>query len=149
MSHLRAVDALRDCSRSGEIVLDDFGGSGSTLIAAQKTWRKARLIEYDPRYCDTIMKRWEACTGKKSKLDACGSTFEEGANRRPVLEMEAAEPPGRTRKLRTTKVGMTARLSPTPLATASHLSSIGSRKVNQAIPKSGARDHHMWGRLVQ
>ena len=60
------ADAIRDCSRRGEIVLDCFGGSGSTLIAAEKTGRRARLIEYDPLYCDTIVRRWEQLTGKRA-----------------------------------------------------------------------------------
>jgi DNA modification methylase len=70
------ADAIRDCSRRGEIVLDGFGGSGSTLIAAEKTGRLARLIEYDPLYCDTIVRRWEAYTGKRAILEATGETFE-------------------------------------------------------------------------
>ncbi|NJN35767.1 MAG: site-specific DNA-methyltransferase [Nitrospiraceae bacterium] len=57
-------DAIRDCSRRGNIVLDMFGGSGSTLIAAEESGRKARLIEYDPSYCDVIVARWEKLTGK-------------------------------------------------------------------------------------
>lgn len=71
------ADAIRDCSRRGEIVLDGFGGSGSTLIAAEKTGRCARLIEYDPLYCDTIVRRWEARTGKRARLGATGEGFEE------------------------------------------------------------------------
>jgi DNA modification methylase len=62
------ADAIRDCSRRGEIVLDGFGGSGSTLIAAEKTGRVARLIEYDPGYCDTILRRFQAYTGKQPVL---------------------------------------------------------------------------------
>ena len=61
------ADAIRDCSKRGETILDGFGGSGSTLIAAEKTGRAARLIEYDPLYCDTIIRRWERYTGKKAK----------------------------------------------------------------------------------
>ena len=57
--HLIAA-ALRDVSGRGEIVLDGFGGSGSTLIAAAKTGRRARLCEIDPIYCDRILARWEA-----------------------------------------------------------------------------------------
>ena len=53
------ADAIRDVSGRGEIVLDLFGGSGSTLIAAQKTGRRARLAELDPIYCDRILQRWE------------------------------------------------------------------------------------------
>lgn len=85
------ADALRDCSRRGEIVLDGFGGSGSTLIAAQKTGRKARLVEYDPLYCDTIIRRWQAYTGKQAKLDATRATFDEMADERLGLQLEAAE----------------------------------------------------------
>jgi len=70
------ADAIRDCSRRGEIVLDAFGGSGSTLIAAEKTGRSARLIEYDPLYCDTIVRRWEAYTGKRATLAVTGDNFE-------------------------------------------------------------------------
>lgn len=51
-----------------DIVLDLFGGSGSTLIACEKTGRKARLMELDPKYCDVIVKRWEDFTGKKAEL---------------------------------------------------------------------------------
>lgn len=71
------ADAIKDCSRRGEIVLDCFGGSGSTLIAAEKTGRKARLIEYDPLYCDTIVRRWEKFTGKHAIHAASGITFED------------------------------------------------------------------------
>ncbi|RDC58925.1 Site-specific DNA-methyltransferase (adenine-specific) [Alteripontixanthobacter maritimus] len=70
------ADAIRDCSRRGEITLDGFGGSGSTLIAAEKTGRSARLIEYDPAYCDTIVRRWEVYTGKKAILAETGESFE-------------------------------------------------------------------------
>ena len=71
------ADALRDCSRRGDIVLDPFGGSGTTLIAAQQTGRVARLIEFDPLYCDTIVRRFEATTGKSATLGADGPSFEE------------------------------------------------------------------------
>ena len=59
-------DAIRDCSRRGDIILDMFGGSGSTLIAADQAGRLARLIEYDPVYCDVIVARWEKLTGKSA-----------------------------------------------------------------------------------
>jgi DNA modification methylase len=55
-------------STAGEVVLDLFGGSGSTMIACEKTGRKARLMELDPKYCDVIVKRWEDFTGKKAVL---------------------------------------------------------------------------------
>ena len=67
------ADAIKDCSRRGDIVLDGFGGSGTTLIAAEKTGRTARLIEYDPSYCDTILRRYLAYTGRQPSLltDGC------------------------------------------------------------------------------
>lgn len=49
-------------------MLDGFGGSGSTIIAAEKTGRKARLIELDPKFCDVIVRRWEEYTGQKAQL---------------------------------------------------------------------------------
>jgi site-specific DNA-methyltransferase (adenine-specific) len=55
-------------TKGQDVVLDLFGGSGSTLIACEKTGRKARLMELDPKYCDVIVKRWEDFTGKKAEL---------------------------------------------------------------------------------
>lgn len=69
------MDAIKDCSRHGDIVLDPFGGSGTTLIAAHKTRRQARLIELDPLYCDVIIRRWQALTGQDAVLAASGKTF--------------------------------------------------------------------------
>jgi DNA modification methylase len=63
-----AIRAMQYSSRPGERVLDLFGGSGSTLIAAEQTDRHARLMELDPLYCDVIVQRWEAFAGKKAKL---------------------------------------------------------------------------------
>lgn len=83
------ADAIRDCSKRGEIVLDGFGGSGSTLIAAEKTGRSARLIEYDPLYCDTIVKRWEAQTGKRATLTATGERFDDLAETRLSVNLNS------------------------------------------------------------
>ena len=85
------ADAIRDCSRRGEIVLDCFGGSGSTLIAAEKTGRNARLIEYDPLYCDTIVHRWEKLTGKRATLAVTDETFEDLADSRLGVDLVADE----------------------------------------------------------
>lgn len=60
--------AILNSSKSGDIVLDGFGGSGSTLIACEKNNRKARLMELDPKFCDVIVKRWEEYTGRKAEL---------------------------------------------------------------------------------
>lgn len=62
------ADAIKDCSKRRGIILDPFGGSGTTLIAAQKTGRRARLIELSPHYCDVTLKRWEKLTGQKATL---------------------------------------------------------------------------------
>ncbi len=61
-------DLLLDTSSKNDIVLDCFGGSGSTLIAAERCKRRARLIELEPRYCDVIIWRWQKETGKTAKL---------------------------------------------------------------------------------
>jgi DNA modification methylase len=78
------AEAIKDCSRRGGIVLDLFGGSGTTLIAAEKTGRLARLVEFDPAYCDQILRRFERVTGKQAKLAATGQTFEAVAQERSV-----------------------------------------------------------------
>jgi DNA modification methylase len=75
------ADAIKDCSKRGDLVLDVFGGSGTTLIAAEICGRRACLIEYDPAYCDTIMTRWERLTGKQATLAATGERFEDLAER--------------------------------------------------------------------
>jgi DNA modification methylase len=69
------ADALQDCSHRGGIVLDSFGGSGSTLIAAENTGRHARLIELEPRYLDVIITRWEKLTGRSAVHAGTGRTF--------------------------------------------------------------------------
>ena len=59
---------LLNNTKGQDIVLDLFGGSGSTMIAAEKNGRTARLMELDPKYCDVIVKRWEDFTGQKANL---------------------------------------------------------------------------------
>jgi DNA modification methylase len=60
--------ALVNSSKSGDLVLDLFGGSGSTMIACDKMGRSSRLMELDPKYCDVIVKRWQDFTGKTAHL---------------------------------------------------------------------------------
>ena len=67
--------AIRNSSKSRDIVLDPFGGSGTTMIAAERTARRARLIELDPRYVDVIVQRWEDTTGGRASHAATGSRF--------------------------------------------------------------------------
>ena len=76
------ADAIKDVSGRGDIVLDLFGGSGSTLIAAHKTGRRGYLCELDPIYCDRIIRRWEAYAKDDAELIACGVD----AHRRQILE---------------------------------------------------------------
>ncbi|MEQ9112480.1 MAG: site-specific DNA-methyltransferase [Rhodospirillaceae bacterium] len=72
-------DALLDCSNRGDIVLDPFGGSGSTLIAAERVGRNARLMELDPKYADVIIRRWEAYTGDTATEEHTKESFRDRA----------------------------------------------------------------------
>jgi DNA modification methylase len=70
------ADAIKDCSRRGGLVLDPFCGSGTILIAAERTGRKARALEIDPTYVDVAVRRWQAYTGKSAVLSGSSETFE-------------------------------------------------------------------------
>jgi DNA modification methylase len=67
--------AIRNSSKSRDVVLDPFGGSGSTLIACGKTGRQARLVELDPKYCDVIVQRWQDWAGEQATLEGSGQTL--------------------------------------------------------------------------
>jgi len=82
--------ALMNSTRRGEVVIDFFGGSGSTLIAAERLGRKARLIEIAPVYCDVILKRWRNFTSRQPILAATGGTFLQVERERLILEKEKA-----------------------------------------------------------
>ena len=71
------ADAMMDCTARGELVLDPFLGSGSTLIAAEKVGRKCCGIEIDPVYADLIIRRWQSFTGASAVHAASGMTFEQ------------------------------------------------------------------------
>jgi DNA modification methylase len=74
--------AIRNSSQNRDIVLDPFGGSGTTLIACEKTGRQARLIELDPQYVDCTIKRWQTWSGKQAILDGDGRSFDDIAAER-------------------------------------------------------------------
>lgn len=76
------AEAIMDCTSRGDIVLDPFLGSGTTLIAAERTSRVCYGIELDPQYVDTIVRRWQAFTGQSARLESSGRSFAE-------LEQEA------------------------------------------------------------
>jgi len=71
------ADAIKDCSRRGGLVLDPFAGSGTTIIAVEKSGRRARAIEIDPHYCDVILRRWQAYTGRQAFHEPTGTSFED------------------------------------------------------------------------
>jgi DNA modification methylase len=77
--------AVRNSSKSRDIVLDPFGGSGSTLIACEKAGRQARLVELDPKYCDVIVRRWQEWTGEQAMLGEDGSSFADVAVKRDTV----------------------------------------------------------------
>jgi DNA modification methylase len=81
------ADAIKDCSGRGDIVLDLFGGSGSTLIAAHKTGRRGYVVELDPVYCDRILRRWETYARDEAEQFACGIPMPPAA----AAHREAAE----------------------------------------------------------
>lgn len=76
------MDAIKDVSHQGEIVLDCFSGSGTTLLAAEKTRRRARVVELDPLYVDVAIRRYEDLTGQQATLTATGQTFADVAAER-------------------------------------------------------------------
>jgi DNA modification methylase len=81
---MKPVELVEYCisnnSNRGDLVLDPFCGSGSTIIACEKTNRVCRALELSPQYCDVIVKRWQDFTGKKATLESNGKTFDEAAN---------------------------------------------------------------------
>ena len=79
--------AIRNSSRPGNSVMDPFGGSGTTLIAAEKTGRVARMIELDPKYVDVIVRRWQDWTGKKATRESDGVAFDDQARASGTVEM--------------------------------------------------------------
>ena len=86
------ADAIKDCSRRGGLILDSFAGSGSTIIAAEKTGRRAYALELDPGYVDTAVRRWQIYSGQAAVHNETGATFDEVmAARGQELEAEPKE----------------------------------------------------------
>jgi DNA modification methylase len=75
------ADAILDVTAAGDIVLDTFAGSGSTLLAAERTRRRCRALEIDPAYVDLTIRRWQAMSGQDAILDETGETFGAAARR--------------------------------------------------------------------
>jgi len=79
------ADAILDCSARGDVVLDSFLGSGTTLIAAERVGRRCYGIEIDPLYVDTIIRRWQAFTGDKAIHAVTGDRFDDLAGEAEAL----------------------------------------------------------------
>jgi len=74
--------AILNSSKIRDIVLDPFGGSGTTLMAAERTGRRARLIELDPKYVDVVVQRWQEQTGQSARLEQSGQSFSKMASKK-------------------------------------------------------------------
>jgi hypothetical protein len=94
-------DALIDVTNRGDVVIDCFAGSGSTVLAAEATGRRCRAIEFDGPYCDVIIRRWCEMTGREAVLEATGETFAEVEARR----QEEGGGPGATVRARRGRCG--------------------------------------------
>jgi len=94
--------AIRNSSKSRDIVLDPFGGSGTTMIAAERSGRRARLVELDPKYVDVIVQRWQNETGGRAKHAATGETFDALSSDRNQVQTavmtEASHPTSKIRR---------------------------------------------------
>jgi DNA modification methylase len=93
------ADAMRDCTTRGDIVLDPFMGSGTTIMAAEKVGRRGYGLEFEPRYVDAAIRRWQAFTKAEATLEGDGRTFAEIAAER--LDRSAAEPRKTPRRSKT------------------------------------------------
>jgi DNA modification methylase len=89
------ADAILDCSKRGGVILDSFGGSGTTLIAAEKTGRRAAIMELDPAYVDVTIRRFQKLTGEKATHAETGLTFDEMQTARAPASAAQIEEPKR------------------------------------------------------
>ena len=84
------ADAMKDCTRQGDLVLDSFCGSGTTILAAERVGRRVHALELEPRYVDVAIRRWQSFTRQDAVHAETGSTFDELAlDRSPPLAEEA------------------------------------------------------------
>jgi DNA modification methylase len=87
------ADAILDVTRRGDLVLDSFLGSGTTLMACERTGRRCLGLELDPLYVDVIVRRWQAYTGASARLAETSQTFEDVArSRSPTGDWKGATP---------------------------------------------------------
>jgi DNA modification methylase len=86
------ADLIRDCSRRNGIILDPFGGSGTTILAAERTGRGARVLELDPLYVDVAIHRWEQTNSVPARHAELGLTFSETAAKRGIKDANSCEP---------------------------------------------------------
>jgi DNA modification methylase len=73
------ADAIKDCTGRGDVVLDTFSGSGTTIMAAERVGRQARALEIEPRYVDVAIRRWQAFTRRDARHAESGLSFDEVA----------------------------------------------------------------------
>lgn len=80
-------DAMRDCTRRGDIILDSFSGSGTTILAAERIGRIAMAVEIDPKYVDLAVRRWQTFSGKDAVHAESGLTFDEVARKHQTKKL--------------------------------------------------------------
>ena len=86
------ADALKDCTRRGDIVLDTFAGAGTTILAAERVGRRAYSLELEPKYVDVAIRRWQAFTRRDAVHAATGQTFEDVADDRKDAQAAPSAP---------------------------------------------------------
>ena len=86
------ADAIRDCTRRGDVVLDIFGGSGTTILAAERVGRRAYTLEIEPGFADVAIKRWQAFSGKDAICADTGLSFDDIASTRGAVGVAGAAP---------------------------------------------------------
>jgi DNA modification methylase len=91
------ADAIKDCTRRDDVVLDTFSGSGTTIMAAERVGRHARALEIEPRFVDVAIRRWQAFTCRDARHAESGLSFDEMAAegspaRKPASRTDEAKP---------------------------------------------------------